>query len=93
MPADVQQYMVYWPAAAAVGAFLFVIFTLVWVLTRMPKIKAARETITKSRQQLNEARVGARESKKKVKVRRTEMKAMHKSAGKLFWQTEKTWVE
>ncbi|HVY91012.1 MAG TPA: hypothetical protein VG942_19240 [Hyphomonadaceae bacterium] len=90
---QLRPYLVYWPAAAAAGAFLMVVLMLVVVFGHGKQVKLARETIAKSRELLNTSRAAARESKKHLKVRKAELADMHKSAGKLFWKAEKTWVE
>ena len=89
---NAEALLVYWPAAAAVGAFFVVLVSVVWIARRVPKLAEALGEIAKSRKELDEARPLAKASIGKVKMRRVEMQALHRSAGKLFWRTEKTWI-
>jgi hypothetical protein len=90
--ANAEALLVYWPAAAAVAAFFTVLLSVVWIARRVPKLAEALGAIAKSRKELDEARPLAKVSLGKVKLRRAEMQALHRSAGKLFWRTEKTWI-
>lgn len=90
--ANAEAFLVYWPAAAAVAAFIVVLSSLIWIARRVPKLAEALGSITQSRKELNEARPLAKTSIGKVKARRAELQALHRSAGKLFWRTEKTWI-
>lgn len=89
---DAQALLIYWPTAAVAGALLIVLVSLMWIIKCIPRVKTALHAIGKSRKELNEARVQAKGSLKGVKARRTEMEAMHKTAGQMFWRTEKTWT-
>jgi hypothetical protein len=89
---DAQAYLVYWPTAAVAGALLVVLLSLMWIIKCMPRVKLALDVIGKSREALDEARVLAKSSLKGVKERRTEMETMHKTAGQMFWRSEKTWI-
>ena len=90
--ADAQALLVYWPTAAVAGALLVVLLSLMWIIKCIPRVKTAMDAIGKSRKELDEARVQAKDSLKGVKARRTEIEAMHKTAGDLFWRAEKTWM-
>ena len=90
--ADAQALVVYWPTAAVAGALLVVLLSLMWIIKCIPRVKLALDAIGKSRKELDEARKQAKGSLQGVKTRRTEMEAMHKTAGKLFWRAEKTWI-
>lgn len=90
--ANAEALLIYWPAAAALAAFFFALLSLVWIARRLPKLAEALDVIAKSRKELDEVRPKARESIAQVKARRLEMQALHRSAGKLFWRTEKTWI-
>lgn len=90
--ADAQALLVYWPTAAVAAALLAVLLTLMWIVKCIPRVKAAIGAIGKSRKELDEARVQAKAALKGVKSRRTEMEGMHKTAGQMFWRTEKTWM-
>jgi hypothetical protein len=90
--ANAEALLVYWPAAAALAAFFIALLSLVWIARNVPKLAQALSAIAKSRKELDEARPKAKESIGKVKVRRVEMQALHRSAGKMFWRTEKTWI-
>ncbi|HEX5006544.1 MAG TPA: hypothetical protein VFV70_05495 [Hyphomonadaceae bacterium] len=90
--ADAQALLIYWPTAAAAGALLAVLLSLVWTVMCLPRIKAAIIAAGANRKDLVAARARAKVSMKGVKDRRGEMQAMNKAAGQLFWRTEKTWV-
>lgn len=90
--ADAQALLVYWPTAAVAAALLAVLLTLVWIVKCIPRVKVAMDAIGRSRKALDEARTQAKAALKGVKSRRTEMQGMHKTAGQLFWRTEKTWI-
>lgn len=90
--ANLEELLVYWPAATVVGAFFTVLLSVAWIARRVPKLGEALAAIARSRKELDEARPLAKASIGKVKVRRVEMQALHRSAGKLFWRTEKTWI-
>jgi hypothetical protein len=90
--ANAEALLIYWPAAAVMGAFLAVLIAAFWIGKRAVKVKAALEVIGKSRKELDEARVQAKASLGKAKARRVEIQAMHKTAGRLFWQAEKKWI-
>ena len=89
---DAQAFLVYWPTAAVAGAVLIVFLSLVWTVKCLPRIKAAIIAAGDNRKDLVAARAQAKVSLKGVKARRGEVQAMHKTAGQLFWRTEKTWV-
>lgn len=89
---DAQALLVYWPTASVAGALLVVLLSLMWIIKCIPRLKIALDAIGKNRKELDEARVQAKGSLKGVKARRTEMETMHKTAGQLFWRTEKTWI-
>ncbi len=89
---DAQALLVYWPTAAVGGAALVVLLSLMWIVKCIPRVKKALDAIGRSRKALDAARVEAKGSLKGVKERRTEMEAMHKTAGQMFWRSEKTWV-
>jgi hypothetical protein len=90
--ADAQALLVYWPTAAVAAALLAVLLTLMWIVKCIPRVKVALNAIGKSRKALDEARVQAKAALEGVKSRRDEMQGMHKTAGRLFWRTEKTWI-
>lgn len=90
--ADAQALLVYWPTAAVAGALLSVLLSLMWIVKCIPRIRTALVAIGKNRKELDAARAQAKVSLKGVKTRRTEMEAMHKVAGRLFWRIEKTWT-
>jgi hypothetical protein len=90
--ADTQALLVYWPTAAVAGALLAVLLSLMWIIKCIPRVRLALGAIGKSRKELDEARKQAKGSLEGVKARRSEMEAMHKTAGKLFWRAEKTWI-
>jgi hypothetical protein len=90
--ANAQALLVYWPTAAVAGALLAVLLSLMWIIKCIPRVKTAMGAIGKSRKELDEARVQAKDSLKDVKAQRTEIEAMHKTAGDLFWRAEKTWM-
>jgi hypothetical protein len=89
---DAQALLVYWPTAAVAGALLSVLLSLMWTVKCLPRIKAAIVAAGANRRDLVAARAQAKVSLKGVKTRRIEVQAMHKTAGQLFWRTEKTWV-
>jgi len=89
---NAQALLVYWPTAAVAGALLVVLVSAMWIIKCIPRVKTAMDAIGLNRKLLDDARVQAKGSLKEVKVRRTEMDAMHKTAGQVFWRTEKTWV-
>ena len=89
---DAQALLVYWPTAAIAGALLAVLLRLMWIVKCLPRIKAAIIAAGANRKNLVAARVQAKTSLKGVKTRRGEMQAINKTAGQLFWRTEKTWV-
>lgn len=74
------------------GALLAVLLSLMWIVKCVPRIRTALVAIGTNRKDLDAARVQAKASLGGVKVRRGEMEAMHKVAGRLFWRTENTWV-
>jgi len=90
--ANLEELLVYWPAAAVAGAFFAVLLSIVWIARRVPKLAEALDAIGRSRKELDEVRPAAKASLVKVKARRAEMQALHRSAGKQFWRTEKTWI-
>jgi hypothetical protein len=89
---NAQALLIYWPTAASAGALLAVLLTLMWIVKCIPMIKAALIAISKNRKALDAARVEAKSSLKSMKARRGEMQTMHKTAGQMFWRTEKTWI-
>jgi hypothetical protein len=89
---NAQALLVYWPTAAVAGALLAVLVSLMWVVKCIPRIRTTLVAIAKNRKDLDAARAQAKVSLKGVKARRGEVEAMHKTAGQLFWRTEKTWV-
>lgn len=89
---DAQALLIYWPTAASAGALLAVLLTLMWIVKCIPMIRALLIESGKNRKALDAARVEAKNSLKNVKARRGEMQTMHKTAGQMFWRTEKTWI-
>jgi hypothetical protein len=89
---DAHALLVYWPTAASAGALLVVLLTLMWIVKCIPMIRAALIAIGRNRKALDAARVEAKISLKNMKARRGEMQAVHKTAGQMFWRTEKTWI-
>src|SRR5690606_31293388 len=60
--ANAEAFLVYWPAAAAVAAFIVVLSSLIWIARRVPKLAEALGSIAQSRKELNEARPLAKTS-------------------------------
>jgi hypothetical protein len=89
---NAQGLLIYWPTAAVAGALLVVLLTLMWIVKCVPRIRTALIAIGKNRKDLDAARALAKVSLRGVKARRGEMETMHKTAGQLFWRTEKTWI-
>ncbi len=90
--ANLEDLLVYWPAAGVVGAFLAVLLSGIWIARCIPKLGEALAAIARSRKELDEARPLAKQRMGEVKARRVEMQALHRSATKLFWRCEKTWI-
>ena len=89
---NAQALLVYWPTAAVATALLAVLLSLMWIVKCIPRIRTALVAIGKNRKDLDAARVVAKASLGNVKTRRGEMQAMHRTAGQMFWRTEKTWI-
>ena len=92
MSPELQSVLAYWPTAAFAAVMIAVVFAAGWFGASMKRLKANAAAVGKSRQDLNAARAASREYLAKVKARRAEMDELNKSAAKVFWRNEQTWI-